>query len=67
MIFLIERRGFDFLENHNPYVDETLGYVEQEEVAIAMIVRLNICKKRREYDGKYYPQFSYRPIVKMEP
>ena len=62
-IFVIIRKDFDILENHNPIIETICGYVKNEIKAQSIVDSLNKQSTYKGWDNKMYPIFRY---VKVE-
>lgn len=66
-MYLIIKNDFDNLENHNPYVENIVGYVEDENSAIQWINGImEKIKQYKGYDGGTYPYYEKRHIEKLQ-
>lgn len=62
-IFVIIRKDFDNLENHNPITETIYGYVTNEIKAQSIVDSLNKQSTYTGWDNMMYPIFRY---VKVE-
>lgn len=68
-IYLIIRKDFDNLENHDAERYDILGYAETLEHATAIVKALEISEPKYKgwdfgFTNRLYPQFSIKPIEK---
>lgn len=65
-MYLIIKHDFDNMENHEPWLQEIVGYVEDELSAIRWINETT--KSLRQYkgwDGSMYPYYEKRFVEKI--
>ena len=70
MIYIIYKVEFDNYENHDPYYEDVLGYINDYHDAcslIATFVRLDLEEKKTYtgYDGVVYPRYHFKKVIEM--
>lgn len=67
-MYVIEKHGFDNMENRNPWYSEIVGVVniDDEEAVKEYTERMTRdAKKYKGWDKKEYPYYTYKPIAEI--
>lgn len=67
-MYIIQKHGFDNMENRNPWYTDIIGYIDtdDEETAKKYVEgKTENAKKYKGWDGKMYPYFTYTALEKL--